>query len=519
VPVEVPEQQWIPRSALVGVTAVLAAVATLWFGFPDGATAVIRPALGVLSVLAVTVATALAIRQTTGRERTGWWLMAIAPPLWLLPGGGFITAAAFCAGMALVVLRPEALRDRLLAIDLTGLFVVFTASAAMALGPELFDRLAPRGVSSLGPAAMLGGLGLCAACVILVVATTRITVRPDAWLLALGLLLSTSGGVVFALQYDGSSRLLGDDLEILIVAGSAFTVAGAMLRRRRVAPARGVFDQRARAIVALIMNAAAAGLLGSVWLTTGELPGALVPAILVTLGLRQLRTRLTDRDHRDLLDVAQRTQEELAAQYRASLLALATALEARDGYTGRHGEETVALARQVAQQLGLPAEEAIEVEGAALLHDVGKIGTPNEILHKPGPLTDEEWVVMRDHPVVGERILRTVPGLERVARAVRHEHERWDGAGYPDGLAGEEIPLASRIVLVCDAYHAMTSDRPYRCAMGDTAARSELIRCAGVQFDPAVVSALLAVLPEAAPVPGDVVAQRVPEPAGYQAST
>jgi HD-GYP domain-containing protein (c-di-GMP phosphodiesterase class II) len=149
------------------------------------------------------------------------------------------------------------------------------------------------------------------------------------------------------------------------------------------------------------------------------------------------------------------------------------------------------------------------VRTVALLHDIGKIGIPNEILHKTGPLDTEEWQRMREHPVIGERILLAVPGLERVARAVRHEHERWDGGGYPDGIAGEDIPLASRITLVCDAWHAMTSDRPYRAAMPVECAVAQLVQHCGTQFDRAVVRALLRVLDD-----DGVTAARV----GYQAA-
>jgi HD-GYP domain-containing protein (c-di-GMP phosphodiesterase class II) len=148
----------------------------------------------------------------------------------------------------------------------------------------------------------------------------------------------------------------------------------------------------------------------------------------------------------------------------------------------------------VGESLALDAEEISRVRTAALLHDVGKVGVPDEILHKPGPLSQREWEIMRQHPIVGERILRAIPGMGAVARIVRHEHERWDGGGYPDGLAEDEIPIGSRIILACDAYHAMTSDRPYRRAMPHSAALTELSRNAGTQFDQEVVQALVGYL-------------------------
>ena len=149
---------------------------------------------------------------------------------------------------------------------------------------------------------------------------------------------------------------------------------------------------------------------------------------------------------------------------------------------------------RVGAQLGLERRALAELAAVALLHDVGKVGIPDAILHKPGPLDDDERAVMREHPIIGERILSAVPGLESVARAVRHEHEHWDGDGYPDGLSGEEIPLASRIVLACDAWHALVSDRPYRNALEQDDALAELRRCSGSQFDPAVIDALLATI-------------------------
>ena len=131
-----------------------------------------------------------------------------------------------------------------------------------------------------------------------------------------------------------------------------------------------------------------------------------------------------------------------------------------------------------------------DVEHVALLHDIGKVGIPDAILQKQGPLDEQEWELMRQHPVVGERIIAGTPGLSHLAPAMRAEHEHWDGGGYPDGLAGEEIPLASRITLACDALNAMTNDRPYRPAMTLQRARQELMAGAGTQFDPRTVQAL-----------------------------
>jgi len=174
--------------------------------------------------------------------------------------------------------------------------------------------------------------------------------------------------------------------------------------------------------------------------------------------------------------------------------ALVSALQERDRYTGDHSESVVDVAGRVAEALAVAPAEVERIRTAALLHDIGKVGVPDEILHKPGPLDDREWEVMREHPAIGERILRAIPGMGQVAKIVRHEHECWDGSGYPDGLSGAEIPLGSRIILACDAYHAMTSNRPYRDAMSHTDAVSELTRNAGTQFDPEVGQALVGYL-------------------------
>ena len=131
---------------------------------------------------------------------------------------------------------------------------------------------------------------------------------------------------------------------------------------------------------------------------------------------------------------------------------------------------------------------------AAELHDVGKVAIPDAIINKPGPLDDDEWAFMRRHTLIGERIVAAAPALGAVAQLVRASHEHWDGAGYPDATAGEDIPLGARIVAVCDAYDAIVSDRPYRRGRSAAEAMAELHRCAGTQFDPAVVDAFAAVL-------------------------
>jgi len=174
--------------------------------------------------------------------------------------------------------------------------------------------------------------------------------------------------------------------------------------------------------------------------------------------------------------------------------ALLSAIEARDRYTGAHSREVVGLATAVAVELALPEDEVRDVAQVALLHDIGKLAVPDAVLAKPGPLDHDEIVVMRRHPEEGARIVAAIPELAHLARAIRAEHERWDGTGFPDRLAGEDIPIASRIVFVCDAWDAMTSDRPYRRRMTHDEALAELAEGAASQFCGVCVSALLAVL-------------------------
>ncbi len=174
-----------------------------------------------------------------------------------------------------------------------------------------------------------------------------------------------------------------------------------------------------------------------------------------------------------------------------TVIGLTEALEARDTATRGHSERSVEYATALARKLGLSREQEERLQYAAILHDIGKIGIPDSILNKPGKLTDEEFAVMKTHPVKGDAIVSKVPFLEQVGPLIRHHHERWDGKGYPDGLTGEQIPIESRIIAVLDSYEAMTSDRIYRKAPGSEYAQNELRRCAGTQFDPLVVETFL----------------------------
>ena len=176
---------------------------------------------------------------------------------------------------------------------------------------------------------------------------------------------------------------------------------------------------------------------------------------------------------------------------RARVESLSAALELRDRDTGRHVAEVVDLALEVGRKLELSAPALMELEFAAQLHDVGKIAVPDPILRKPAALTEGEWAMMRRHPEWGSGMLAHIPGLEAVAIVVRFHHERWDGSGYPDGLEGDHIPLASRIVAVCDAYNAITAHRAYREGRAHDHALEELRRCSGEQFDPVVVEAFI----------------------------
>jgi putative nucleotidyltransferase with HDIG domain len=192
-------------------------------------------------------------------------------------------------------------------------------------------------------------------------------------------------------------------------------------------------------------------------------------------------------DLREIFKQERNRAQELRRSYKATVLALANAVEARDAYTGRHAQRVAAYGLRIAHAAGVEVDP--EIEFGFLLHDVGKVAVPDAILFKPGPLSEEERALMVRHPQIGTEILRHIEFLDEAKSVVMHHHERWDGGGYPAGLAGEEIPLQARVFAVADTLDALTTERPYRPASGWTEARQVIRAGSGTQFDPAIVAA------------------------------
>ena len=204
------------------------------------------------------------------------------------------------------------------------------------------------------------------------------------------------------------------------------------------------------------------------------------------------RQRQLERYAADLREVFKQERarsQELRRSYMATVRALSNAVEARDAYTGKHAERVAAYGIALAGAAGMDLADSPQIEFGFLLHDIGKVGVPDAILFKSSSLTEEEYALVRRHPIIGSEILRDVDFLGEGKLVVRHHHERWDGTGYPDGLRGDSIPLAARVFAVADALDALTTDRPYRPASTFTRAREVVREGAGTQFDPAVVAA------------------------------
>jgi HD-GYP domain-containing protein (c-di-GMP phosphodiesterase class II) len=224
----------------------------------------------------------------------------------------------------------------------------------------------------------------------------------------------------------------------------------------------------------------------------GDTVGSLRERLERTERQASARQRQLERYAADLREVFKQERnraQELRESYRATVRALSNAVEARDAYTGKHAERVTAYGIAIAQALGLDTDMQPDLEFGFLLHDVGKVGVPDAILFKPGTLDESEFALIAQHPVIGSEILRDVDFLGEGKLVVRHHHERWDGTGYPDRLAGESIPLAARVFAVADALDALTTDRPYRPASTFRRARQVIRDGAGSQFDPEVVAA------------------------------
>jgi len=283
--------------------------------------------------------------------------------------------------------------------------------------------------------------------------------------------------------------------EFLLVEQSIFegvngrvarTLASALVPDTRTDPDYLVRDPRTDPRSELSVPILVDGALWGVLNIEGTDPGSVNEADLVLV--ESIAASLGSAIHRAHL-VA-----DLERTFTTTLTTLMSTIEAKDEYTASHEEDVASLAERVACRMGVSALDARDVRYAALLHDIGKVAVPSEILLKPGPLTEDEWIVMQGHAAAGGDLVARIDAFSHLADAVRASHERWDGAGYPDSLAGEQIPLAARIIAACDTYDAIITDRPYRPARPPLEAAEEVRRVAGTQLDVRVVEALLAEL-------------------------
>jgi ribonuclease P protein subunit RPR2 len=204
---------------------------------------------------------------------------------------------------------------------------------------------------------------------------------------------------------------------------------------------------------------------------------------------KELQLERYAADLRETFKEERARAQELRRSYTATVRALSNAVEARDAYTGKHAERVTAYGMEIARAVGLTTTDDPEIEFGFLLHDIGKVAVPDAILYKPGKLTDKERALMAQHPVIGAEIVSGIEFLGEAPKIIRSHHEHWDGSGYPDGLAGEEIPLSARVFAVADVLDALTTNRPYRPASPLAVARKMIVAGSGTQFDPQVIDA------------------------------
>jgi putative nucleotidyltransferase with HDIG domain len=401
----------------------------------------------------------------------------------LLVGGCYLAAAlalALLAGVDRVSFDTAALYVLALAVagnfrfDVGGGFTVPTQAVFV---PMLF-ALPPSLVPLLVPLALMAGMAPQIA---------RRELTPDWLLTALGNSWFALGpALVLVLTHDHSPIGRPGPLLLALAAQFAFDFAASVVRERLYGgPSIGELLEEYRPVYAIDLALSTLGLAVAYAAVVGH---DQLAVLLIAPLFGMLRFFSNERRER-LEQVA-----ELSDAYQGTALLLGDVVEADDAYTGEHCKGVVQLSLDVAAQMGLDADRTRNVEFGALLHDIGKIAVPNEIINKPGPLDAREWQVMRTHTIEGQRMLEKIGGfMIEIGRIVRASHERWDGSGYPDGLSGEQIPLEARIVAACDAYSAMTTTRSYRRAMSALDACAELERCAGTHFDPLVVRALLTI--------------------------
>lgn len=352
----------------------------------------------------------------------------------------------------------------------------FTPPTQVAFVPLLFSV----------PPAMVPLLTALALALARVPDVVRGEVRPARLALSLGNSWFAIGPVAVLLAFGDRGPLSASLglLPVLLLAQLGVDFAVSYVRERMIRPTTVLAELRlALPVYGVDLALAPVGVLAALAV---ERERWAVLCLLPLLGLfavfaRERRARLTQ-------------MLELNSAYRGTALALGDVVGADDGYTGEHCRGVVTLATEVGRTLGLGAEQIRNLEFGALLHDVGKVAIPKSIINKPGKLDPEEWTVVKTHTIEGQRMLDRIGGfMAEVGLIIRSHHERWDGGGYPDGLAGGAIPLEARIITVCDSWNAMRTDRPYRAAMSVEAAREEVRRHTGTQFDPVCAQALLAV--------------------------